>query len=171
MRLNAQIMLKKKEHDELIVRLENNGYNTNNLKAVEADIKRMEKKLKDEREKEEELEEEMGGLDQKIFELELQETERNILMGSSLGLDYGDGDGDGDGDGVGGGNGRDDSDSGSGSGSDGESDSNSDSNSNSNSNSNSDSDSDNESAGDILLNEEDEEDDEAKDWKNNLAFF
>ena len=167
MRLNAQIMLKKKEHDELIVRLENNGYNTNNLKAVEADIKRMEKKLKDEREKEEELEEEMGGLDQKIFELELQETERNILMGSSLGLDYGDGDGDGDGDGVGGGNGRDDSDSGSGSGSDGESDSNSDSNSNSNS----DSDSDNESAGDILLNEEDEEDDEAKDWKNNLAFF
>jgi len=169
MRLNAQIMLKKKEHDELIVRLENNGYNTNNLKAVEADIKRMEKKLKDEREKEEELEEEMGGLDQKIFELELQETERNILMGSSLGLDYGDGDGDGDGDGVGGGNGRDDSDSGSGSGSDGESDS--DSNSNSNSNSNSDSDSDNESAGDILLNEEDEEDDEAKDWKNNLAFF
>ena len=169
MRLNAQIMLKKKEHDELIVRLENNGYNTNNLKAVEADIKRMEKKLKDEREKEEELEEEMGGLDQKIFELELQETERNILMGSSLGLDYGDGDGDGDGVGVGGGNGRDDSDSGSGSGSDGESDS--DSNSNSNSNSNSDSDSDNESAGDILLNEEDEEDDEAKDWKNNLAFF
>jgi len=167
MRLNAQIMLKKKEHDELIVRLENNGYNTNNLKAVEADIKRMEKKLKDEREKEEELEEEMGGLDQKIFELELQETERNILMGSSLGLDYGDGDGDGDGDGVGGGNGRDDSDSGSGSGSDGESDS----DSNSNSNSNSNSDSDNESAGDILLNEEDEEDDEAKDWKNNLAFF
>ena len=57
MRLNQQIMMKKKEQEELMTRLENNGYNTLNLQAVSRDVKRMQKKLKDETLRQQELEE------------------------------------------------------------------------------------------------------------------
>ena len=97
MRLNQQILMKKREHDELMTRLENNGYNSYNLQAVEKDIKRMGKKMKEEQKKEMEMEEELAGIEQRIFELELQETERNIMLGINPDGDASSGSGSGSG--------------------------------------------------------------------------
>ena len=95
MRLNQQIMMKKKEQEELMTRLENNGYNTLNLQAVSRDVKRMQKKLKDETLRQQELEEDYQATEQRLFELELQETERNILLGIDPNKEDGENDGEG----------------------------------------------------------------------------